>query len=119
MENYKLVLPGHLNHYGFLYGGNMLQWVDEYAWIAATFDFPHCRFVTIGMDKVEFKHSVQQGTILRFDINLIRQGNTSVTYQIDVYKCEVGQTNEVSVFSTNATFVSVDGDGNKKPIKQE
>jgi len=25
MENYKLVLPEHLNHYGYLSGGNMLK----------------------------------------------------------------------------------------------
>jgi len=25
MENYKLVLPEHLNHYGFLFGGNLLK----------------------------------------------------------------------------------------------
>jgi acyl-CoA hydrolase len=23
MENYKLVLPGHLNHYGYLFGGTL------------------------------------------------------------------------------------------------
>jgi hypothetical protein len=30
MENHKLVLPEHLNQYGFLFGGNLLKWVDEY-----------------------------------------------------------------------------------------
>jgi len=31
MNQYKLALPEHLNHYGYLFGGNMLKWVDEYA----------------------------------------------------------------------------------------
>ena len=65
MENHKLVLPEHLNQYGFLFGGHLLQWVDESAWIAATLDYPGYNFVTIGMDKVEFKKSVRQGTILK------------------------------------------------------
>jgi len=38
MESYKLVLPEHLNHYGYLFGGNMLKWVDEISWIAASRD---------------------------------------------------------------------------------
>ncbi len=29
MTSYKLVMPGDLNHYGFLFGGKMLMWVDE------------------------------------------------------------------------------------------
>ena len=35
MINHKLVLPQYLNHYGFLFGGHLLKWVDEYAYIAA------------------------------------------------------------------------------------
>lgn len=116
METFKLVLPGHLNHYGYLFGGNMLKWVDEYSWIAASFDYPKCNFVTIGLDTVEFKHSVQQGCILRFDVSRVRDGRTSVTYHVDVSKRETGETEEVLVFSTNATFVNLDKDGNKTAI---
>ena len=57
MENHKLVLPGHLNHYGYLFGGHLLQWVDECSWIAATLDYPGCQLVTIAMDRVEFRKS--------------------------------------------------------------
>ena len=27
MTTYKLVMPGDMNHYGFLFGGKMLMWV--------------------------------------------------------------------------------------------
>ena len=50
MENHRLVLPEHLNHYGFLFGGHLLKWVDEFAYIAATIEYPGYNFVTIGMD---------------------------------------------------------------------
>ena len=36
---YKLVLPEHLNQYGFLFGGNLLKWIDEVSWMASL-DFP-------------------------------------------------------------------------------
>ena len=29
MESYKVVRPEHLNHYGYLFGGFLLKWVDE------------------------------------------------------------------------------------------
>jgi acyl-CoA hydrolase len=67
MESYKLVLPEHLNHYGYLYGGNLLKWVDEIGWIAASRDYPGYNFVTVAMDRVEFRKSVREGTILRFE----------------------------------------------------
>ncbi len=65
MENYKLVTPGNLNHYGFLFGGDLLKWIDEYAWIDATLEYPDCNFVTLAMDNVDFRKSVREGTILK------------------------------------------------------
>lgn len=29
MTTYKLVMPEDMNHYGFLFGGKMLMWIDE------------------------------------------------------------------------------------------
>ena len=113
MENYKLVLPGHLNHYGYLFGGNLLQWVDEVGWIAASLDYPGCNFVTIGMDKVEFKKSVRQGALLRFETKLSREGKTSVQYMIDVYRHDIGSGEDEAIFSTNTTFVCIDSQGKK------
>jgi len=46
MTSYKLVMPGDLNHYGFLFGGKMLMWVDEIAWMAVSGDYPGQHFVT-------------------------------------------------------------------------
>ncbi|MCU7922944.1 MAG: acyl-CoA thioesterase [Candidatus Thiodiazotropha sp. (ex Dulcina madagascariensis)] len=116
MENHKLVLPQHLNHYGYLFGGNLLKWVDEYAWIAAVREFPGRRFVTIGMDRVEFHRSVREGTILRFDIQRSRKGRTSVQYRAEVFaeKPETGR--EESVFTTTITYVCLDDEGRKQPI---
>jgi acyl-CoA hydrolase len=113
MENYKLVLPQHLNHYGYLFGGNLLQWVDEVGWIAASLDYPGSNFVTIGMDKVEFKKSVRQGALLRFEAKRSREGKTSVKYTVDVYRHDMKSGAEEQIFSTNTTFVCIDDKGEK------
>ncbi|KPK00303.1 MAG: thioesterase [Desulfobacterales bacterium SG8_35] len=116
MENYKLVLPEHLNHYGYLFGGHLLKWVDEVGWIAASLDYPGCNFVTIGMDKVEFKKSVRQGALLRFEAKQTREGNTSVQYEVAVYRHDIRKGDEEPMFTTKTTFVCLDNQGKKCSI---
>lgn len=118
IENHKLVLPEHLNHYGFLFGGNLLKWVDEVAYIAANIDFPGNDFVTISMDNVLFKHSIKNGDILRFRTRRIRLGTTSVSYNVAVSREESVDGDERVLFETNITFVGVDENGAKRAVKR-
>ena len=114
METHRLVLPEDLNHYGFLFGGRLLRWVDEASWIAASLDFPRCRFVTIGMDEVVFRHSVKEGTILSIRSKQQRLGTTSVTYEVTVRRGKVSDGDPI--FTTRVTFVNVDEHGDKVVI---
>jgi len=114
METHRLVLPGDLNHYGFLFGGRLLAWIDEASWIAASLDYPHCQFVTVAMDTVEFHHSVRDGTILKISSSRTREGNTSATYAVSVIDERAGHS---PIFSTQVTFVSVDDSGKKRSIR--
>lgn len=116
VENYKLVLPQHLNQYGYLFGGNLLQWADETAWIAASLDYPGCTFVTIAMDRVEFRKSVKEGAVLRMHVEKSRVGNTSVQYTVNIFSWLSKTGSEEPVFSTNVTFVRVDEQGRKEPL---
>ena len=114
METHRLVLPEDLNQFGFLFGGRLLSWVDEASWIAASLDYPDHRLVTIGMDKVEFRHSVREGTILSICSERTKVGTTSVTYEVKVFRgrSNVGE----ALFSTRISFVNVDEAGNKQPL---
>ncbi len=116
MESYKLVLPEHLNHGGFLFGGNMLKWTDEYAWIAATMEYPGCNFVTIGMEQVHFMQPVREGTILRFVADCNKIGRSSVHYTIQVYRESDLAKSENLIFSAVIAFVRLDESGNKLPL---
>ena len=116
MNNYTIVRQEHLNHYCFLFGGALLQWVDEFAWLVASRDFPGCPLVTIGMDKINFLQPVANGSILRFSILPLEQGTTSVQYAVSVFADAPGASEESEVFSTTITFVHVDKDGGKQPL---
>ncbi len=117
MTNYRLVMPGDLNNYGALFGGQLLRWVDEDAWLAASLDFPQCRFVTIAMDRVEFRRSSKQGDILRFEARLQKRGNTSVTYSVEVFRHHSRNPDNM-MFTTQVTLVRVDEHGKKVPLPE-
>ena len=119
MESHKVVRPSHLNHYGYLFGGELLKWVDEISWVAATQDHPGCKFVTVSMDRVVFERSVRQGTVLRFDAQRYKMGTSSVQYEVKVYADNLDTGDEESVFSTHITFVCLDHSGNKTPLPEQ
>jgi acyl-CoA hydrolase len=114
MQTQRLVLPADLNQYGFLFGGRLLAWVDEASWIAASLEFPQCRFVTVAMHEVQFHHSVREGTILTIDSRLQKTGNTSVTYGVQVI--DTRRNPQDVLFATTVTFVNVDEGGNKQQL---
>lgn len=117
MDTYTLVRTEHLNHHGKLFGGQLLKWVDEYAWLAAARDFCGSVLVTRAMENSEFRHAVPNGSILRFHIEQQHVGTTSALYSVDVYADMPGSPEEQLIFSNHVTFVAVDDDGNKTPLK--
>ena len=119
MDTYAIVRPEYLNHHGYLFGGALLKWVDEFAWLVASRDFTGCTLVTIGMDEIVFRHRVVSGSILRFQVEPLKKGTSSVRYKVDVYADEPGAEEEKWVFSTSITFVRVGEKGEKKPLPQE
>ena len=111
MDTFTLVRTEHLNHHGKLFGGQLLKWVDEVAWLAASRDFCGSVLVTRAMENSEFKFAVPNGSILRFSITRRHVGTTSALYSVDVYADMPGATEELLIFSNSVTFVAVDPDG--------
>lgn len=116
MDHHKLVLPGHINHYGFLFGGYLLQWLDEFAYITATVEFPGLRFVTVAMEDVQFKRGISTGEVLRFVVNRVSTGHTSVRYRVRAHGLVLQPDPETVLFETTVTFVNVDAAGRKMPL---
>lgn len=116
MESYKVVRPEHLNHYGYLFGGFLLKWVDEISWIAASRDHPGCHFVTVAMDQVVFRKSVREGTVLRFQAQEAKRGRTSTQYLVEVFADDLETGAEEAIFSTHVSFVCLNDAGTKTRI---
>jgi acyl-CoA hydrolase len=116
MDHHKLVLPEHINHYGFLFGGYLLQWIDEFAWITAAVDYPGLRFVTVAMDNVQFKRAIHMGEVLRFVVDRAGTGTSSVRYRVRAHGLVLQPDAATVLFETTVTFVNVDNDGRKMPL---
>ena len=117
MEHYKLILPEHLNHHGKLFGGNMLKWIDEFAYITANQEFPGNTFLTIALDNVVFLKAVSLGEIIRFVVTRERLGKTSLQYNVKAYGTRNHIQADETLFETRITFVAVDENGEKKEIE--
>ena len=118
MKTHRLVLPTHLNHYGLMYGGELLKWIDEAGYIAANLAYSGNEFVTVGLNNVAFNKSIPSGSILEFDASIIATGKSSVRIGIEVFCIKKLSIDTVPplVFKTEITFVSIDKDGKSIPI---
>jgi acyl-CoA hydrolase len=118
MDHRKLVLPEHLNDQSSLFGGYLLKWLDEFAYITASLEYPGNRFVTIALNNVTFKHPIECGQILCFSVRRKSLGKTSVEYRVEVFG-EKDQANDNAVlFATEITFVNVTATGGKTEIRR-
>jgi len=104
------------DHYGSLFGGNLLKWIDKFAYITANLEFPGHQFVTIALENVEFRQRVGNGEILEFSIVCHHIGNSSVKYNVKAFGTQHPANTEAILFETNITFVSVDSDGKKRSL---
>jgi acyl-CoA hydrolase len=118
MKHYQLVLPEFMNEQGVLFGGHLLKWIDEFAYITASLDLPGNCFVTVSLDNVVFRKPIKLGYILCFEVVRARLGTTSVGYDIRVFNAKDPFQKDDLLFETNIVFVNINVDGKKAPIKK-
>ena len=58
-----LICPAHINHYGRLFGGQLLKWIDELAGIVA---IRHCgaTVTTAAIDNLQFQAPAYSGDMI-------------------------------------------------------
>lgn len=110
-SNYFLVRQKDLNHSGTLFGGAMMAWADELAYIAASLSHPGCDFVTKVFEKFDFIRGAAPGAIVRIDAKVISKGRTSVRVQVSGTWAIGGEP----IFSTEAIMVNA-RNGSSVPI---
>ena len=108
--------PKDTNHYGTIFGGVILSYIDQASFVEARRHGQH-RWVTASVDRVDFKAPVLVGDVVNLYARTIRIGTKSVTVEIDV-EAERFTTGEcVSVTHATATMVAVDASGKPIPFR--
>mgnify|MGYP001266958600 CR=1 FL=1 len=107
------MMPRDSNVYGTIFGGVILSYLDQAAFIEARRHGLH-RWVTASVDRVDFRKPVFIGDVVRFLTRTVTTGTTSVTVDVAVEAERFDGGDRVIVTEATLTMVSVGENG--KPI---
>lgn len=112
VETIHMVRPNHLNSAGRLFGGILMQWIDEVAGLVAK-RHAHTNITTASVDNLRFLKGAYQGDTIVIIGKLTFVGNTSMEVRVDTY-CEnlLGERRPIN----RAYFTMVALDQNDKPV---
>ena len=113
-EQVHLIMQQHLNGGGRLFGGALMQWLDEVAGVVAMRHAETYRVVTAAVDNLQFKHAIYEGQIVVLKGYVTYVGRTSMEVEIDTY---VEQPDGIRRTVNRAFFVMVAVDKDQKPIQ--
>ena len=104
----KWVKPEDLNPNSTLFGGRLLQWIDEEAALYAVIQLENPHVVTKFISEINFISAPRQGDIIEIGILATHFGNTSLTM-----RCEVRNklTREPILRIEKIEFVNVSPEG--------
>ena len=109
-ESTKLVLPNDTNTLGNLFGGRLLAWMDEIAFVAANRHSKRVA-VTASVNNVSFNKSIRLGDTVTLKAMVSRAFTSSMEVIIDVYIEDKLSDQKISSNQAIYTFVAVDQNG--------
>ena len=114
VETVHMVRPNHMNAAGRLFGGMLMQWLDDVAGLVAK---RHTRsnVITASVDNLHFIHGAYQGEMVVIIGKVTYVGNSSMEVRVDTYveHLEDGMRHAIN----RAYFTMVALDENDKPKK--
>ena len=116
-----VMMPRDTNPHGTIFGGVILSYIDMAGAIAARHEIAklggnaHALFVTVAMNRVEFKQPVLVGDVVAFETTVERLGRTSLTMNVTV-TAQRGKE-KLRVTEAEVVYVALDPDSpDRKPI---
>ena len=93
-EQQYLICPAHINHYGRLFGGQLLKWIDELAGIVA---IRHCggTVTTAAIDNLQFQAPAYTGDMIVLQGRVTYVGRTSMEIRVDTYREALDGSREI------------------------
>ena len=111
----KMVAAKDLNSNGSLFGGRLLAWIDEEAFIFSACQLKDDSVVTRYISNIEFLSTARIGDIIEIGMEVVDMGRTSITLGCLVRK---KGTDTIITQIDKIVFVLVGRDGKPKPHYQ-
>ena len=115
VEMTEIVLPGHTNALGTIFGGQLMAWIDIACAIASA-RHAHGVCVTASMDAMHFVAPIRLGQHVRILACVNYTGRTSmeVGARLESEAPETGRFTHVA--TAYMTFVAIDAQGRPRPV---
>ncbi len=109
------VTEGDMNGQGRLFGGRLMEWIDEAAGIAAR---RHCggNVTTACVDQLVFHHPAFRNDVVVIDARVTHIGRTSLEVRVDSYVEDIVRGSRNLINRAYLTEVFVDDGGTPRPI---
>jgi acyl-CoA hydrolase len=108
----KWIKPQDLNPNGTLFGGRLLEWIDEEAALYAIIQLENPKTVTKFMSEIDFKSSAAPGDIVEIGLDVVAFGKASLTLCCEVRNI---MTRESIITIDKIVMVGLDENGKPKP----
>ena len=113
VETVHIVRPNHLNGANRLFGGVLMQWIDEVAGIVAK-RHSMCKVTTASVDNLTFLHGAYQNDLVVIKGKMTWVGSSSMEVCVDTYvETPSGQRDRIN----NAHFMMVALGENDMPVQ--
>lgn len=93
-EQQYIIRPSHINHYGRLFGGQLLKWIDEIAGIVAT-RHSGATVTTAAIDNLQFQAPAHVGELVVLQGRVTYVGRSSMEIRVDTYREDLTGKREV------------------------
>ena len=80
----KMVAPKDLNAIGTLFGGRVLDWIDEEAYIYVSCQLDSMNVVTKTIGRIDFIHGAKHGDIVEIGMETVAMGRSSITVKATI-----------------------------------
>ena len=84
-EQQYFIRPPHINHYGRLFGGELLKWIDEVAGIVAV-RHSGAIVTTAAIDNLQFQAPAYEGDLIVLQGRVTAVGRSSMQIRVDTYR---------------------------------
>lgn len=112
-EQQYLIRPTHINHYGRLFGGELLKWIDELAGIVAI-RHSGATVTTAAIDNLQFKAPAHEGDLIVLRGMVTYVGRSSMEIRVDTYR-EDTDGSRLLVNRAYIDMVAINSDG--RPVE--